>query len=223
MSLATVAAQQSAAQASTASATATTAMGSLSGDFQSFLKLLMTQLQNQDPTSPLDTNQFTSQLVQFASVEQQINANTNLTQLITLTQSDQMMQSSSMVGRTVQLDADHMPLQGGKGALNFTAAAAGPVGIAVYTDSGAKVLDTTVAASAGSNNWIWDGKNSQGSTVADGSYRIAVTGTDATGATAGLPFTVYGTVSAVQKNGTSLQLQLGTQTAEFSTVQSVLN
>ena len=112
MSLASVAAQQtSTAAASSGSA----AMGALSGNFSNFLSLLMTQLQNQDPTSPLDTNQFTSELVQFSSVEQQIKTNTGLTQLIQLTQAGEVMQSSSMLGRQVTVNSDHVPLQNGQG------------------------------------------------------------------------------------------------------------
>ena len=82
MSIASVAAQQSSATAPQTGL----ALTALSGNFGDFLKLLMTQLQHQDPTSPLDTNQFTSELVQFSAVEQQINTNTSLTKLIQLTQ-----------------------------------------------------------------------------------------------------------------------------------------
>jgi flagellar basal-body rod modification protein FlgD len=197
-------------------------MGSLSGNFQTFLKLLMTQLQNQDPTSPLDTNEFTSQLVQFASVEQQINTNTSLGSLIQLTQSGQLLQSSSMVGHSVLVTSDHLPLQNSRGAVEFSAAAAGPAAISITTDAGTKVLDTTVSATAGSNVWNWDGKNSAGATMPDGSYHIVVTGADASGATAVLPLEAAGTVTGVQKNGSTVQLQLGAQTADFSTVQSVI-
>ena len=77
--------------------------------------MLMTQLQNQDPTSPMDTNQFTTELVQFSSVEQQINTNTSLTQLIQLTQAGEMMQASAMTGKQVTVTSDHVPLQNGKG------------------------------------------------------------------------------------------------------------
>src|SRR6185312_5424233 len=94
MSLASVVSQHNAAastpaasgSAATTGNTGSSALGSLSGNFGNFLQMLMTQLQNQDPTSPLDTNAFTSELVQFSSVEQQINTNTSLTQLIQLTQ-----------------------------------------------------------------------------------------------------------------------------------------
>ena len=119
----------------TAAATSKTASGgalrTLSGNFDDFLKLLMTQLQNQDPTNPTDVNQFTSELVQFASVEQQIDTNANLTKLIQLTQSGSVLQGSAMVGKQVELDGDHLSLQNGTAGLRFTTATAQPVKIAV--------------------------------------------------------------------------------------------
>ncbi len=143
MSLATVAAQQNSASTTAAPQTGSAALNSLSANFGDFLKLLMTQLQNQDPTSPLDTNQFTSELVQFSSVEQQINTNTSLTQLIQLTQAGEVMQASDMTGKTVTVSSDHVPLQNGKGTVQFTAPAAEQVAIAIYSDTGAKLSDAT--------------------------------------------------------------------------------
>ena len=242
MSLASVAAQQnSAAQnataaanaaaagnSSTGSTTGTTtgatggdALSSLSGNFSDFLSLLMTQLQNQDPTSPLDTNQFTSQLVQFAGVEQQINANTSLTQLIQLTQGSELMQASAMMGRQVAVQSDHMPLQNGSGALAFTAPAAEPVAIAIYNDAGSKIRDALVTATKGQNAWTWDGTDNNGASVPDGSYRVAVIGANTDGTTAALPFNVLGVATGVQKSGNAVQLQLGALTTDFTTVQSV--
>src|SRR5487761_1937789 len=95
------------------------ALGALSSNFGNFLSLLMTQLQNQDPTSPLDTNQFTSELVQFSSVEQQIQTNTSLTQLIQLTQAGEVMQGSAMTGKQVTVTSSQIPLQNGQGTLQF--------------------------------------------------------------------------------------------------------
>jgi flagellar basal-body rod modification protein FlgD len=242
MSLASVAAQQNpatqnavsaanAAAAGTSSTGATTgtgasagggALSSLSGNFSSFLSLLMTQLQNQDPTSPLDTNQFTSQLVQFAGVEQQINANTSLTQLIQLTQGSELMQASAMMGKQVAVQSDHMPLQNGSGALAFTAPAAEPAAIAIYNDAGSKIRDALVTATKGQNAWTWDGTDNSGNSVPDGSYRVAVIGANADGTTAALPFNVLGVATGVQKQGNAVQLQLGALTTDFTTVQSVV-
>src|SRR5690349_17884359 len=140
MSLASVTAQQNTIAATASGATAATqtgntALNSLSANFGDFLQLLMTQLRNQDPSSPLDTNQFTSELVQFSQVEQQINTNSSLTQLIQLTQAGEIMQGSSMTGKHVTVSSDHVPLQNGQGTIQFTAPAAEPVDIAIYNDS----------------------------------------------------------------------------------------
>src|SRR6201999_2590135 len=72
----------------------------LAGNFDSFLKLLTTQLQNQNPLDPLDTNQFTQQLVQFAGVEQQINMNSQLTSLVTLQKANQTTSAMGFLGAT---------------------------------------------------------------------------------------------------------------------------
>jgi flagellar basal-body rod modification protein FlgD len=120
MSIASVTAQQNSATAAanvaaatsgttSASQTGSAALNSLSANFGDFLQLLMTQLQNQDPTSPLDTNQFTSELVQFSSVEQQIDTNSSLTQLIQLTQGGEVMQASAMTGKQETVSSEHVP------------------------------------------------------------------------------------------------------------------
>jgi flagellar basal-body rod modification protein FlgD len=223
MSLATVAAQQNSASTATAPQTGSAALNSLSANFGDFLKLLMTQLQNQDPTSPLDTNQFTSELVQFSSVEQQIDTNTSLTQLIQLTQGGEVMQASAMTGKRVTVSSDHVPLQNGQGTIQFTSPAAEPVDISIYNDSGAKLSDVTLMAVKGTNTWTWNGTNSAGTALPDGSYKVAVTGANADGSTSALTFSVVGTAPGVQSQSNSIQLQLGALSVDFSKVQSVGN
>jgi len=239
MSLASVAAQQTNAAVSaanlaaagltgTASTTASggtangqNALASLSSNYSDFLKMLMTQLQNQDPTNPMDTNQFTSELVQFSSVEQQINTNTSLTQLIQLTQGGELMQSASMLGAQVTATSDHIPLQKGSGALQFTAPAAEPVAIAIYNDQGAKIRDAAISATKGANGWAWNGTDNAGNTVPDGSYKVAVIGANTDGTTTALPFTITGTATQVLSRNNTVELQLGALTVPFSAVQSV--
>ena len=206
--------------ASAAAAAKPAALSSLTSNYNDFLKLLMTQLQNQDPTSPMDTNQFTSQLVQYSSVEQQINTNASLTQLIQLTQGGEILQSSSLVGKPVTVASDHIALQGGKGTVQFDTAASQPVSIGVYSDSGVKLRDTTLTSQPGHNTWSWDGKDGQGSVVPDGSYRTVAT-TQLGGVTQDLPFTISGTATAVQKSGNTLQIQLGALSVDLSKVQSL--
>src|ERR1700744_3231041 len=77
----------------------------LAGNFNTFLTLLTTQLQNQDPLSPLDTNQFTQQLVEFSSVEQQINMNSNLQTLISLQQTSAATQAMQFLGSNVTINS----------------------------------------------------------------------------------------------------------------------
>ncbi len=229
MSLASVTAQQSLATAATstsassASQTSNTALNSLSSNFNDFLQLLMTQLQNQDPTSPMDTNEFTSELVEFASVEQQINTNTNLTQLIQATQGNEMMQASSITGKQVTVNSDHVSLQNGKGTIQFTAPAAEQVAIGIYNDSGTELYTTTINAQKGTNTWTWDGSSSSGSTLPDGSYKVAVIGANADGSTSALTFSVIGTATGVQNTSSGVQLELGALSVDFSKVQSVGN
>lgn len=223
MSLASVAAQQNSATTATAPQTGSAALNSLSANFGDFLKLLMTQLQNQDPTSPLDTNQFTTELVQFSSVEQQINTNNSLTQLIQLTQAGEVMQASSITGKRVTVSSDHVPLQNGQGTIQFTAPAAEPVDIAIYKDNGTKLRDVMLTSVKGSNTWTWDGTDSTGRAVPDGSYKVAVTGANTDGTTSALTFSVIGTATGVQNQSNSVQLQLGALSVGFDKLQSVGN
>ena len=231
MSIASVATQQSTAAAATAAAAsgsttasaATNPLASLSSNFNDFLSMLMTQLQNQDPTSPMDTNQFTSELVQFSSVEQQINTNTSLTQLIQLTQGGEVMQASAMTGKQVTASSDHVPLQNGSGTIQFNTTTAQPVDISIFDANGAKLSDSMLMSSAGTNTWNWNGTDASGRTVPDGSYKFAVIGANADGTTTALAASVIGKATGVQSQSNGMQLQLGALSIGFSQVQSVGN
>ena len=205
----------------TAAQTGQAALTALSGNFSNFLGMLMTQLQNQDPTSPLDTNQFTQELVQFSGVEQQINTNASLTQLIQLTQSGQVMQGTSMTGKQVTVTATQVPLQGGKGIVGFTAPVAEPAAIVIAGANGQVIRSVSLNAAAGQNSWSWDGTDNSGATVPDGAYNVSVIGANADGSTSPLSFTVTGTATGVQNTSSGLQLDLGVLTVGFGAVQSV--
>lgn len=217
MTVSSIAAAASASSASSGSKS-NSALGSLSGNLTSFLSLLMTQLKNQDPTAPMDTNTFTSQLVQYSSVEQQINTNTNLTNLITATQSNTILQSSALVGKQVTATNDHLTLQNGQAQIHFTAPSAKPVTITVTSDSGENILQTNLTATSGNNDWSWDGKNTDGRTVADGSYKVTVA--DQTGTS--LATTMTGIVTGMQRSSTGVNAVLGNLQTEVGTIQSVV-
>ena len=213
---------QAAASTSTAaSGTAGNALQSLSGNFTNFLQLLMTQLKNQDPTSPLDANQFTTELVQFTGVEQQIATNSSLSTLISQGQSAQLLQTAGMVGHSVTVTADKLALQNGSGGLQFTAPAAGPVTITVANTAGRTIAQSTVAATAGTNNWTWNGADLSGATLPDGAYKVTVATKPASGAGVAVPFAVVGIATGAQMSGTTPQLQLGALSVPLSSVRSV--
>ena len=209
----------STASATPATTSASNPLGSLSNNFNDFLKLLMTQLQNQDPSSPMDATTFTTQLVQFSSVEQQINTNGNLHTLIQATQSNTVLQSSALVGKHVTATSSQLPLQNSTASAQFTAPSAETVNILVQAPNGSKVLQTTMSAQPGSNSWTWNGQNDQGTTVADGSYKITITDPSETA----LPTTVSGTVTGVGRSTIGVSVSLGSVTADVSTIQSVAN
>jgi flagellar basal-body rod modification protein FlgD len=209
---------------SSSAPTGQAALNALSSNFQSFLGMLMTQLQNQDPTSPLDSNQFTQELVAFSGVEQQINTNNSLTQLIQLTQSGQVMQAASMSGKQVEVQSNQIPLQNGRGSVQFTLTSAEPVAIAIANSSGTILKTAMVNGQAGANSWSWDGTTNAGTRLPDGAYQIAVYGTDASGTASSIPFTVGGTVTGAKSvSGSGMQLQLGAVMVGFGAVQSMTN
>ena len=218
---ASTAAAAAATSTTTGSAAAPNALASLTTNFNSFLNLLMTQLKNQDPSSPMDSSTFTTELVQFSSVEQQITTNSSLTSLIQATQGTEVIQATGVVGKQVTVNSAQLPLQNGTGSLSFTTAAAEPVSIAVQNSSGVTVLNESLTSNAGSNTWNWNGQDSTGTQLPDGAYAVTVTGTTAGSAAAPVPFTVTGTATGVTNSNGAVTLQLGAVSADFSKVVSV--
>jgi flagellar basal-body rod modification protein FlgD len=212
----------STAAGSSAASTSASALSAISGNFNEFLTLLTTQLQNQDPSSPMDTATFTSELAQFAGVEQQVNTNTNLTSLIQLTQGQAMLQGSSLLGDQVSLNSTTLPVQNGEAALNFTSPTAQPVQITVTNAADATVDQQTVAANSGANTWHWNGQGSAGGTVPDGAYTVAVATVPAAGGTSSpLGFTTLGTVTGVKNGSSGVTLALGAASLPLSDVAQI--
>jgi flagellar basal-body rod modification protein FlgD len=210
------------ASGNSAASTSASALSAISGNFNEFLTLLTTQLQNQDPSSPMDTATFTSELAQFAGVEQQVNTNTNLTSLIQLTQGQATLQGSSLLGDQVSLNSTTMPLQNGTAGLDFTSSTAQPVQITVTNAAGATVDQQTVSANSGVNMWQWNGKNSTGGMEPDGAYTAAVATLPAAGGKGSpLSFTTLGTVTGVTNGATGVTLGLGATSLPLSDLAQI--
>jgi len=193
----------------------------LAGNFSDFLTLLTTQLQNQDPTNPMDTNAFTTQLVQFAAVEQQINANANLEALISLNQGQQVLQASSLIGASVVADSDQIALQDGRGEIRFTSDSAAPTLISVLDPAGRVILSGTVTAAMGQNAWVWDGRTASGTQMPDGAYTVTVIQANADGTTSALDFGTVATVTGARRSGDTMNVQLGPLTVGLDAVTSI--
>lgn len=208
--------QTSGAVTSTASSVGSAALSSMAGNFNQFLTLLTTQLQHQDPSNPTSTDSFTSELAQFAGVQQQVETNTNLTSLISATQDTQITSGVALVGKTTTATTASLPLQNGNASMTFTAQQAGPVAIAVTDASGQVVKTDTVTATAGTNSWSWDGLDSSGTKMSDGQYFVAVEGTGTSGETASFPTTVSGTVTGLTRTSSGINVQMGSATVPLS-------
>ncbi len=205
-----------------AASTASTASTTLGKNYTDFLKLLMTQLKNQDPTSPMDTNQFTSQLVQFSSVEQQINVNKNLNTLIDLQQGNQVLQSSSLVGKTLQATSSKIDLQNSAGSVTFATSVPANAIVTITSQSGQTLHTDAIKTSIGQNTWHWDGRDDNGNTVPDGAYSlgIAIPGSKGAASTP-VPFMVDGVATAVQNTPSGMKVQIGSIQVPLTAVQAI--
>jgi flagellar basal-body rod modification protein FlgD len=161
---------------------ATSAFSSLTRNVDTFLTLLTTQLKNQDPLEPLDTEKFTSQLVEFASVEQSIRTNSHLEALIALQGAEDRQSAIAFVGKDVTISSDRAALSGGEATWSYTLAAPGAVTISVLNARGETVARSASLAAAGAHAFSWNGVTSLGAAAPDGVYRLVIDAKDANGA-----------------------------------------
>jgi len=192
-----------------ANATTTSAASSqatFGKNFDTFLKLLTSQLQNQNPLSPMDTTQFTQQLVQFSSVEQAIKQNSNLETLISMQRNSQSANAVSYIGKEVDMSGDRVGLVNGEGKITYTLPeTASRVLINIYDSSGKLVTRMEGRNDAGANIVKWDGRSDTGSQLADADYKVEISAMNATGGPIPVDKKVSGTVTAVDyTNGTVL-------------------
>jgi flagellar basal-body rod modification protein FlgD len=202
----------SVAPVTTTSAAATSsAQQELSGNFDTFLKLLTTQLQNQDPMSPMDSNQFTQQLVEFSQVEQQIGTNTNLQSLISLNQAQANTSAMNYLGKSVVLTNGEQALSGG--AANWTYGLnndATSTTLTVTNASGKVVYSGKGETASGTHAFTWNGQDNNGNQLADGTYTLSATSVASDGSAVTTSVASKGVVSGIDTSGTSPQLVIGT-------------
>jgi flagellar basal-body rod modification protein FlgD len=190
-------------------------------NFDSFLLLLTTQLKNQSPLDPMDTNQFTQQLVQFASVEQQLKSNDTLNALLTSARGSSVSTAASFVGMQVTADGTTARLANGKAEWMINPARAGQASVTILDSSGNVVAASTRAVPAGSQKFIWDGRTSTGGTAPAGDYTIQITARDAAGSSVSVKTEIVGRVESVDVSEGEPVLVVGSNRVPLDKVKAI--
>ena len=194
----------------------------IAGNFQTFLTLLTTQLKNQNPLDPLDTNQFTQQLVQFAQVEQQLKQNDQLATLISIEKSAQATTALAFVGSTVAVDGTTAALTRGQATWSFNVPKPVSATITIQSANGQTAYSGTFTMNAGTQSFTWDGRDGKGAQWPDGNYTILITGKDASGQTVAIPSEIEGVVDSVDLSKNPPLLSIGDQTFPLDKIKRVV-
>jgi len=193
-----------------------------------FLQLLTTQLQNQDPTNPTDTNQLTQEIAMLSQVQQQINTNNELQQLITMFSSAATSNAVSYIGKQVDAATDagspaQTELTNSQATLVYDLPAGASTATVTITNSaGQTVFSGPGTTVAGRNQVVWQGSTTAGTTAPDGTYNFTVTAADSSGKALTATTMTSGVVTAVDtQNGTASLSLGGTISVPLSNVQAV--
>lgn len=205
-----------------------TATGSQSLGKDAFLQLLVTQLKNQNPLSPQDNGAFVSQLAQFSSLEGINTLNDSVNNISSNYSSSQALQASSLVGRSIITQTDTALVDTSKSMTGSVAvtAATGNVSVKITDKDGVVVRTLDLGAqSAGSSDFIWDGKNANGEVAAAGTYTFAATTKNDTGDSVALATSLPATVTSVTLSQTGgemlLNLAGGMGSVKLSQIQTI--
>lgn len=212
---------------STAKSTATQATKDATGfakDFDSFLVLLTSQLKNQDPTSPMDSNQFTQQLVMYSQVEQQIQGNAHLKTLIAQGQSSAAAMATGYLGKRVSVTNGQASLSGGAANWSYNlSSAASSAGLTVSNAAGKVVFVGQAETAAGNHAFSWDGKDNNGNALPNGAYKLTVTASDSAGTAVTNSVASAGTVNQIDMTGATPQLVIGSMQVGLGDIAAVAN
>jgi flagellar basal-body rod modification protein FlgD len=205
----------------TSSTSKPTAATGIADNFQTFLTLLTTQLQNQNPLDPLDTNQFTQQLVQFAGVEQQLKSNDQLKSLIEIEKSAQATAALAYVGNTVAVDGSTAKFDD-SATWNLKADQAATATVTITSSTGQTAYSGSYALNQGSTSFVWDGKGNDGSQWPAGSYKLTATAKDASGKDVAIGTEIQGVVDSVDMTATPALLSIGGNTYTTDQIKRVM-
>lgn len=205
-------------QASTAGATT-----GLAEDFSQFLTLLTIQLQNQDPLDPLDTTEFTNQLVAFTGVEQQINTNQRLDSLVALNLGNVVGEAIGYVGQDISYISNEINFDGDNEASFIYAlnSEATDATIRIFDERGSQVFEGPAARSLGQNEFAWNGLLPDGTPAPAGTYSIQVDALDANNNGIESTVVVNGSVRGVETQGGQIFALVGERAVSLGNILSV--
>ncbi|WP_108397861.1 flagellar hook assembly protein FlgD [Devosia submarina] len=195
----------------------------IADNFDTFLNILTTQLKNQNPLDPLDTNQFTQQLVQFTGVEQQLKTNEFLETLMLSTQNTAKSEAVSYIGKQVTASGRTGELTDDKAvfwAYDAEAAVANAT-VTIKNASGSVVYTETGSLNAGPGTFRWDGKTSDNNVAPNGTYTIEIKGTNLSGNNIAVSTSSVGVVTGVDFTGDVPILTVGNRKVAITDVTDV--
>jgi flagellar basal-body rod modification protein FlgD len=224
MSIAATPVSSSVANASASSSSTTGALDNtmIASNFTTFLQLLTTQLQNQNPLDPLDTNQFTQQLVQFAQVEQQMKSNDELSTLVSLQKSAQATTALAYVGSTVVVDGSTAPLANGSATWTLNVTKPATATISIKDSTGQTAYTGKFSVNPGSQQFTWDGHGNDGRIWPAGNYTLSATGVDANGQSTGISTEVQAPVDSVDLTQDPPLLSVNGQTYTMDKIKRIV-
>jgi flagellar basal-body rod modification protein FlgD len=196
----------------------------IADNFDTFLSILTTQLKNQNPLDPLDTNAFTQQLVQFSGVEQQLKTNQFLEALLNVNSDANggKTQAVSYIGKKISVDTSAAELKDGNAEWTYTLPkSAQTVAYEVKDASGTVVHSGQTSAPSGENTITWDGKLQDGTNAPAGAYSIGITATDVAGKPITVTTRMSGIVDGVDFSGSEPFLMVGKARFSLDSVTSV--
>lgn len=192
----------------------------LAEDFTQFLTLLTTQLQNQDPLNPMDSTEFTNQLVQFSQVEQSINTNQKLDDMLALQLGSLSTVALGYVGMDVTYTSAEMNFDGTKPVtINYGLSSEAKIlKVNIYDENGTLVRSMDAPKTAGAQKVIWDGKDSNGDTMQSGTYNVKIDAADGNDKPMTVSTAVSGNVRGIESQDGIIFLLIGERAVSLNNV-----
>jgi flagellar basal-body rod modification protein FlgD len=205
---------------SSATSSAESSSAKLTQSYDSFLKLLTTQLQNQDPLSPMESSEFTNQLVQFSQVEQQISQNTKLDKLVSLQNNNQTQASLGFIGLDVEATGNAFTYDGSTPTKMSYTLPETPTSttIQIKNEKGVIVRTMDGARSTSRQEVSWDGKKSDGSAAPAGNYTMSVVAPKSDSKLMTATTSVFGRVSGIESGNGNTTLMMGNTSVKMENV-----